>query len=74
MVNRNNSHVCINVDKSYFEKVFEPERKRLQKKWNINQFTQRQFTAVLAKSKINIKYPKLNNKFMPRRKRGFSLI
>ena len=64
-----NNGVIIKVHKNFFDKIFEPERKRLQAKFGLSKFTQPQFTEFLAKSNIKITYPKRNNKFAPIKKR-----
>ena len=64
-----NKNVCIKVDKNYFESFFEPERKRLEKKLGVS-FTQPKFTAFLARSGATLNYPKMNNMFAPKKKRG----
>lgn len=69
MANPKNRPVTLRVDKHYFDKVFEPARKRMQNRLGLSKFTQPQFTAYLAKSKMKIKYPKMKNIF----KRGFKL-
>jgi hypothetical protein len=57
MVNRNNPSVFIRVSKNYFEKVFEPERIKLQNIKGIK-LTQIGFTEFLVRSGSKIKYPK----------------
>ena len=66
MANRNKQLVSIKVHNSFFDNIFEPERRRLQNKLGVN-FSQTKFTEYLAKSKIQIKYPKGNHKFFPRK-------
>lgn len=65
MANRNKI-VSIKVDKIYFENIFEPGRKALQNKLGIN-FSQPKYTAYIAMKKLNIKNPKLSNKFYPKK-------
>ena len=66
---KRNQNLCIKVDKYYFDRVFEPERKRLSTKFGIN-FTQPKFTAYIARSGATLKYPKRNNQFAPKKRRG----
>jgi len=70
MAKRTNNLVTLKVHKSFFDNIFEPERKRLQGKLGISNFTQSKFTEFLDKSNIKIKYPKGNNIFAPRKIRG----
>ena len=62
MANINNKHVTIRVDKTYFERVFEPERRNLGIKIG-REFTQREFTAYIARKKLKIKTPKIKDNF-----------
>lgn len=64
-----NKNVCIKVDKVYFDKIFEPERRKLQNKLGVN-FTQSNFTAYMARSGAKIVYPKRNDRFAPKRRKG----
>jgi hypothetical protein len=68
MANINNKPVSIKVSKLYFDKVFEPDRKRLGVKIGRN-FTQKEYTEFLARKKLKIKVQR-NNRFAPR---GFRL-
>jgi hypothetical protein len=68
MANINNKPVSIKVSKLYFDKVFEPDRKRLGVKIGRN-FTQKEYTEFLARKKLKIKVQR-SNKFAPR---GFRL-
>lgn len=43
--------VTIRVDKNYFNHVFEPGRKCMQKKIGISNLTQPAYTAMIARSK-----------------------
>ena len=43
--------VTIVVDRSYFEHVFEPGRKRMQNKIGLSNLTQPAYTAMLARAK-----------------------
>jgi len=69
MANMSNKPVSMNVDKLYFDRIFEPGRKKLSQKVGRN-FTQREYTAYLARKKLRINMPKRSNKFAPR---GFRL-
>lgn len=42
--------VTIRVDRSYFEHVFEPGRKCMQKKIGISNLTQPNYTAMIARA------------------------
>jgi hypothetical protein len=46
--------VIICVDKKYFENVFEPGRKALQQKFKLANFSQKNYTAYLAKRKLRL--------------------
>lgn len=63
MANITNRPVSIKVDKMYFDRIFEPGRKAIGVKIGRN-FTQREYTAYLARKKLKIK-----NTFAPRRSR-----
>lgn len=68
MAQRN--HVSIKVDKDYYEKFFEPERKRLSSKLGVN-FSQMKFTSYIYRSGAKIQFPKMKNTFAPKsKKRG----
>lgn len=72
MVNKNKSAVTIKVDKYYFENIFEPQRRQLEKQVGRN-FSQREFTAFQARSGARVVYPKKIrniNTFGPRRRKG----
>lgn len=60
MANRNINYVRVNLHKSYFDNVFEPERKKLQNRLGVK-LTQPKFTEYLAKSKVSTKTPKKSN-------------
>ena len=70
MANRINKRVGILVDKGFFDKVFEPERIRLQNKFGVKNFSQREFTSYVAKSGAKFAYPEMKKTFAPRKKRG----
>ena len=71
MANRNN--VTTNLHKSFFDNIFEPERKKLQSQLGLSRLSQPQFTEFLAKSGARIIYPKPNAKFSPLRRRNGQL-
>ena len=52
------TNVLINVDKDFFEKVFEPSREKIQKQLGVR-VSQTKFTRMLFKKKIDLT-PKLN--------------
>ncbi len=52
------TNVLINVDKDFFEKVFEPSREKIQKQLGVR-VSQTKFTRMLFKNKIDLT-PKLN--------------
>jgi len=56
--------VYLKVSELFFDKVFEPERKKMEKKIGVG-LSQRSFTEYLAKRKIQFKLPKVNNKYAP---------
>jgi len=71
MAHKGNKPVHLMVDKTYFDKCFEPERRRLSNKMGIT-FTQKSFTAYIAASGARIKYPKIrtirkDNRFAPKK-------
>lgn len=69
MANKNRP-VSISVHPLYFDRVFEPERRKLQDKLGVN-FSQTKFTEYLVRSNSKIVYPKNKNTFAPKRsKRG----
>lgn len=51
------NHVHITVDKMYFDKCFEPQRRKLEKKLGVS-FSQKSFTAYLARTQYYPKSPK----------------
>lgn len=67
--------VSISVHPTFFDKIFETERRGLEKRLGVG-LSQRQFTEYLARSNAKIKYPKPSNQFAPRRSRrgGLSLL
>lgn len=77
MANKNRQLVHMNVHQSFFDNIFEPERKKISSRLGLNKFTQADFTEYLVKSGAKIHYPKamkMSNTFSPRfKKRGFML-
>jgi hypothetical protein len=65
MANINNKPVSLKVDKMYFDRIFEPNRRKLSTKIGRN-FTQREYTAYLARKSLRIGIPKRSRKFSPR--------
>jgi hypothetical protein len=57
-----NNSVHISVDRLYFEKMFEPQRRRMEKKMKIP-LSQSKFTELVARKRLGIKLPKNFNKF-----------
>lgn len=58
----------IAVDKSFFDNVFEPGRKKMQKQMKLSNLSQTDFTRILSKNKFSmdfnlIKKRKKNEKF-----------
>ena len=79
MVNKNNRIVNIKVHSSYFDNIFEPERKKLASKLGLNDLSQTKFTEFLAKSNAQIKYKplkpnRINSRYYPKRPRGSYFI
>lgn len=73
MAKKSNS-VRMNMHTSFFDNVFEPERRKLSKKIGMD-VTQVKFTEFLAKSNAKITYPKIRSLpikrgFAPRRRKG----
>jgi len=62
--------VHIMANQLYFDKIFEPNRKKLEKQLGIK-LSQPKFTEYLFKNNLGIKFPKFNNmpKQFLRRKR-----
>lgn len=67
MVRSNRNSVYMAMDRNYFDKCFEPERRKLQKKLGLNNLTQQKFTAILHASGAKIKFPKRNNSFLAKK-------
>lgn len=63
-MSKRNQYVSMKVHKSFFDSIFEPERRRIQGKIGIN-LPQTTFTEMLAKSGAKFNYPKVDKKFMP---------
>lgn len=66
MANRNKDFVHIKVDRNYFDKIFEPERRKAQARAGIN-LTQPAFTQMLWRANVKFKY---GRKPAQSRKRG----
>ena len=64
--------VCTKLDKDYYDKFFEPERRKLSSKLGIN-LSQQKFTSYLYRSGAKIQYPKVNKTFAPKRFRNGGL-
>lgn len=67
---KRDSMVSIKVHRDYFEKVFEPQRRNLQKKLGVSNLTQVNFTNYLYRSSFNRDYPKQEAKYIPKLKKG----
>lgn len=72
----NRDFVTMNVDKLFFDNLFEPARIKKQKELGLDRLTQKQFTGMLFKSgmKLDIKIKDLGGindlqKFNKRKKR-----
>ena len=59
--------VSCKVDKDYFEKFFEPERRRLSSKLGTN-LSQQKFTSYLYRSGARLVFPRQKNTFAPKKK------
>lgn len=69
---KNRRHVSVHLSKLFFDNIFEPERKKLEKQTG-TRVTQINFTEFLAKKKVKFVFPKqdkifLSNKSLKRRK------
>lgn len=65
--------VSIQVSANFFDKIFEKERRNMQKQLGMNNLSQIKFTEMLASSNATIKLPKkidLSFTFPIKRKRG----
>ena len=60
--------VSTKVDKDYFEKFFEPERRRINAKLNLN-LSQTKFTAFIHQSGAKLTFPKQRRAVMNRNSR-----
>lgn len=56
-----NQGVCVRLGNLYYEKCFEPDRKRMEKKLGTT-LSQIKFTEILARQRLGIKHPKMNIK------------
>ena len=64
MAQRNN--VSVKLHKDYFDKIFEPGRRSLEKKFGVR-FSQTKYTEYLVKKQLRIPRIKQDKKFFPRR-------
>ncbi len=64
--NRRRRKVTITSDELFFDRIFEPERKKLQNKLGLSNLSQPNFTAILAnvKAQFKFKLPKIDKKFL----------
>ena len=60
-----NQKVHVLISPLYFDKVFEPQRKNMEKKLGIK-LSQLRFTEILAKKNLGIKQPVNNLKSLPK--------
>jgi hypothetical protein len=56
-----NQDVHVKLGKLYFEKCFEPDRRRMEQKLGIK-LSQVRFTEILARQRLGIKQPNINIK------------
>jgi len=63
MVRGNKRTVIIAVSPNWYDKIFEVERKKLERKYRTT-FSQRTFTEFLAKRRATFKFPKQSNAFL----------
>jgi hypothetical protein len=73
MANINRKVVTIPVHKEWFDKIYEPERKRLAARFGKNNLSHSKFTEFMAKTNVQFKAPPINNKlgFKIKRNGGF---
>lgn len=57
--------VSVKISKSFFDNIFEPERRKLEKQIG-TRVTQIGFTEFLAKKKVKFTFPKQSNMFLPK--------
>lgn len=73
MVNNRRRIVTMGVDPDFFDNLFEPARKKVQKQLGLDRLTQRDFTKMISKSKMNfdipLKFVRGANEFTKIRKR-----
>jgi hypothetical protein len=68
---KRNQDVCIKVNKNFFDRIFEPERRRLSNKFGLN-ISHSKFTSYLANSNAKLSYPKINpSPFFNKRRNTF---
>ena len=67
--------VSIKVHPLFFDKVFEQNRRALERKFN-KPLTQVEFTGILANNGVKFELKKISNKFVPKqfKKKRFYLI
>ena len=58
-------NVSVKISKSFFDNIFEPERKKLEKQIG-TRVGQISFTEFLAKKKVKFIFPKQKNTFLPK--------
>jgi hypothetical protein len=63
-----NNTVSIKVSRNYFDKIFEPQRRSIQNKLGISNFSQVKFTEYLARS------PKLDMGLFNKKRGNFRTI
>jgi hypothetical protein len=63
------NHVSVKMDKNYFEKFFEPERRKLSSKLGLN-LSQTKFTSYLHRSGAQLIFPKTMNINPIKKRRG----
>lgn len=68
-----NNKVSMQVSALFFDNVFEPKRKEIQKQLGLANLTQIEFTSMINNIRIRIKKPRQSKKFMPKKRQRFSL-
>jgi hypothetical protein len=64
MAKRNN--VSVKLHKDYFEKIFEPGRRSLERKFGVS-FSQTKYTEYLVKKQLQVPRMKQSKKYFPKR-------
>lgn len=72
MANSRKDLVCMKVHRSFFDRLFEPERRKAENRLGIK-LSQAKFTEFVAKSNMPICKPKQNYKFAPGGRLNFRL-